>query len=79
MRIVHARASVSTLLPYGLGLVVRCPAERFEQKAMLTYFQLLARRRDVDPAQRFFFVSGGNIIDHLFWWQSFFFPRHGFG
>ena len=32
VRFAHARAPVSTLLLYALGLVVRCPAARFVQR-----------------------------------------------
>ena len=36
----QACASVSTLLLYALGLVVRCPAARVVQKGRLAFYQL---------------------------------------
>ena len=53
-----------------LGLVLRCPAARFVQKARLIFVQLVAERRDFDP--RFFLFSRGSVVGQLFWWQRFF-------
>ena len=77
VRLAHARASVSTLLLYALGLVVLCRPARLMQKAKLSFSQLVGQRRDVSP--RTFVFFRGNVIEQLFWWhiQSFFPSRIG--
>ena len=51
----RSRVRVYMLL-YALGLVVRCPAVRFVQKATLAFFQLVAEHRNVDPCTTFIFI-----------------------
>ena len=74
MRFVHARASVSTLLLYALGLVALCPPLHFVPKARLTLFELVAQRRNIDARTAFYFIllEAASIIERIFWWRRFF-------
>ena len=75
---VHARASVSTLLLYALGWVVRCPAALAVPKARLDFFSaILAQRHNIDAGTAFYFIFERQHRRTDFAVAKFFFLNHG--